>query len=88
MKVDFSYMAGSDGFTSICPNTADAEREYNRIFAETIGLRLAPWELDKFRQNARAAGYSARKHKPTDALMSLEELAGLLEHQNESIDVS
>jgi hypothetical protein len=32
MKADFSYMTGSDGFTSILPDTPEAEREYNRIF--------------------------------------------------------
>jgi hypothetical protein len=31
MKADFSYMTGSDGFTSILPDTPEAEREYNRI---------------------------------------------------------
>jgi hypothetical protein len=85
MKADFSYMTGSDGFTCILPNTPEAEREYNRIFAETEVLRLAPWEFDNFRQNARAAGYSVRKHKSTNTEISVEEHASLLEHENESI---
>ncbi|GGG87092.1 hypothetical protein [Edaphobacter dinghuensis] len=82
MQADFSYMTGSNGFTSVFPNTPEAEREYNRIFAETGGVRLAPWEFDTFRQNARAAGYSVRKCKP--ACMSSEKLASLLEGESKS----
>ncbi len=79
MKADFSYITGSDDFTSVLPNTPEAEREYNRIFAETGGVRLAPSEFDEFRQNARAAGYSVRKQEPTK--MSAEDLASLLESE-------
>jgi hypothetical protein len=88
MKADFSYMTGSDGFTLIFPNTTEAEREYNRIFAETGGVRLAPFEFDQFRQNARAAGYSVRKHKHTNAGLSIAELASLLEPENTSTEAS
>jgi len=84
MKADFSYITGSDGFTSILPDTPRAEREYNRIFAETGSLRLTPWEFHEFRQNARAAGYSVRKLTPNNAEISVEELAGLLEQENQS----
>lgn len=88
MKADFSYTTGNDGFTNIFPNTPEAEREYNRIFAVTGGMRLAPWEFDRFQKDARSAGYSVRKQKPTDKQMSAEDLASLLEHENESIKVS
>jgi hypothetical protein len=88
MKADFSYMTGSDGFTSVFPDTPKAEREYNRIFAETGGLRLTPWEFDSFQQNARAAGCSVRQHKPTNTEIGVEELASLLERENESTDAS
>lgn len=84
MKVDFSYVTGSDGFTSILPDTPEAEREYNRIFAETGGLRLTPWEFRDFRQNARAAGYSLRKQTPNNAEISVEELSGLMGHESQS----
>lgn len=83
MKADFSHMTGIDGFTSIFPDTPDAEREYNRIFAGTGGLRLTPSEFHDFRQSARAAGYSVREHTPNDAGISVEELADLLDHKNE-----
>lgn len=79
MKSDFTYMTGSDGFTSVFPDTSEAEHEYNHIFAETGGVRLTSWQFDSFRQNARAAGYSVRKHKPANAGMSSEKLARLLE---------
>lgn len=79
MKSDFTYMTGGDGFTSVFPDTPEAEREYNRIFAETGGVRLTPWEFETFRQNALAAGYSVRKHEPANANMSIEKLASLLE---------
>jgi hypothetical protein len=79
MKADFSYRTGSDDFTSVYPNTPEAEREYNRIFAETGAMRLAPFEFDKFRQNARAAGYSVQKQKTTKTEISAENLASLLE---------
>jgi hypothetical protein len=85
MKADFSYMTGSDGFTSILPYTSEAELEYNRIFAEPGRSRLTPWEFDEFRKNARAAGYSVRKHKPVNAEISVEELASLMEHESPSI---
>ncbi|WP_263356579.1 hypothetical protein [Acidicapsa ligni] len=84
MKADFSYMTGSDGFTSILPDTPEAEREYNRIFAETGSLRLTPLEFHEFRQKARAAGYSVRKLTPNNAEISVGELAGLLEQENQS----
>jgi hypothetical protein len=87
MKPDFTYMTGSDGFTSVFPDTPKAEHEYNRIFAETGGVRLAPWEFDTFRHNVRAAGYSVRKHKPANAGMSSKHLAGLLEGESESTNV-
>lgn len=87
MKSDFTYMTGSDGFTSVFPDTPDAEREYNRIFAETGAVRLAPWEFDTFRQNARAAGYSVQKHKLPNSGMSSKKLVGLLESENESTRV-
>lgn len=82
MKADFSYMTGSDGFTSVYPNTPEAEREYNRIFAETGGLRLTPWEFDTFRQNARAAGYSVREQMIAKTEISADDLARLLESEN------
>lgn len=88
MKADFTCITGSDGFTSIFPNTQEAEREYNHIFAETGGIRLAPWEFDKFRENARSAGYSVRKQSSIDAQMSAEELAGLLGNENETLKSS
>lgn len=87
MKSDFTYMTGSDGFTSVFPNTPEAEGEYNRIFAETGAVRLAPWEFDTFRQNARAAGYSVQKHKLPNSGMSSKKLVGLLESENESTRV-
>lgn len=87
MKSDFTYMTGSDGFTSVFPDTPEAEREYNRIFAETGGVRLAHWEFDTFRQNAHAAGYSVQKHKLPNAGKSSKKLAGLLESENESTRV-
>jgi len=82
MKADFSYITWSDGFTSILPDTPEAEREYNRIFAETGSLRLTPWEFHDFQQKARAAGYSVRKHTPNNAEISVQELAELLEHED------
>lgn len=87
MKPDFTYMTGSDGFTSVFPDTPEAEREYNCIFAENGGVRLTPWEFNAFRQNARAAGYSVREHKPANAGMSNDKLARLLESDNESTRV-
>jgi hypothetical protein len=67
---DFSYITGSDGFTSVMPNTIDAEREYNRIM---IGgaFRLMPHEFAAFKSDARAAGYTVRKAKTT---VSLDEI--------------
>ena len=60
MRVDFLYIAGKDGFTSIIPNSAQAEAEYNRMFAETGAMRLLPHEFAAFRSAARKAGYSVR----------------------------
>lgn len=63
MKADFSYITGTDGFTSIAPNTNQAELEYNRLFAETGGIRLMPHEFSAFKTAARKAGYSVRVEK-------------------------
>ena len=82
MKADFSYRTGSDGFTSVYPDTPEAEREYNRIFAETGAMRLTPWEFDEFRQNARAAGYSVRIQTTPKTEISAEDLARLLESES------
>lgn len=60
MQADFSYITGKDGFTSVIPNTAQAEAEYNRMFAETGTMRLMPHEFAAFRSAARKAGYSVR----------------------------
>lgn len=60
MIADFSYITGNDGFTSIMPNTSQAEVQYNTIFAGG-GFRLTPHEFKVFRSQARAAGYSVRK---------------------------
>ena len=78
MKADFSYTTGSDGFTSVYPDTPQAEREYNRIFAETGGVRLSPWEFDTFRQNAIGAGYSVKRQEASITEISAEALARLL----------
>ena len=78
MKADFSYTTGSDGFTSVYPDTPQAEREYNRIFAETGGVRLSPWEFDTFRQNAIGADYSVKEHEASVSETSTEGLARLL----------
>ncbi len=32
-EIRFHLYDGSDGFTSVFPDTPEAEREYNRIFA-------------------------------------------------------
>jgi hypothetical protein len=61
MTPDFSYMNCSDGFVAIAPNTPQAEAEYNRMFAETGGMRLMPHEFKGFKVAARKAGYSVRK---------------------------
>jgi hypothetical protein len=57
---DFSYITGTDGFTSIMPNTPEAEREYNRIMVAGA-VRLLPYEFAAFKAQARKAGYSVRK---------------------------
>lgn len=86
MKTDFSYTTGDDGLVSILPNTPEAEREYNRIFAESGSMRLMPWEFDAFRKKARSAGYSVRKQEPANARISAEDLARLLEHGTGSVN--
>lgn len=75
MTADFSYITSKDGFTSVMPNTAAAEAEYNRIFAHGV-VRLMPHEFTAFKAQARTAGYSVRK---AVAKLNIDDLASELE---------
>lgn len=59
MTPDFSYITAADGFTSIIPNTRDAEASYNQMFGRGA-YRLMPNELAAFKTQAKAAGYTVR----------------------------
>lgn len=78
MTPDFSYTQCADGFIAIAPNTPQAEREYNRMFAETGGMRLMPHEFKGFQVAARKAGYSVRKEVPSKLVITDEMLAELM----------
>lgn len=54
MQADSNYMTASDGFTSVFPNTPEAEREYNRHLcrdrrraAAAMEVRLVPAECSR-----------------------------------------
>jgi hypothetical protein len=81
MTADFSYITGKDGFTSVMPNTSQAEVQYNTIFADG-GYRLMPHEFKAFRSQARQAGYSVRKAESKidlDTIIDVDLLLGDLE---------